>query len=167
MDIRADLQHLGYGLTRLKSCGEIDIILYRNEHLLRFRAPVAQHLYCTAIGGTTFIKDNNIKQDFNNNIINLLDNTCIIPSTRKEAILPVLQMSAALCLHCVNLQMSAANIPSKVQYGTVHRLTGNSTVHTIPNTVQYGTAHRTIGYSTVHNVMKAPPLIKIKKTTKY
>ena len=49
------VSHLGDGLTPLKSCGEIDTILYRNEHLLRFRALVAQNLHCTAIGGTTFI----------------------------------------------------------------------------------------------------------------
>ena len=72
------VSHLGDGLTSLKSCGEIDITIYRNEHPLRFRALVAQHLHCTAIGGTTFIKDNNIKQDFTNNIIHLLGNTCIV-----------------------------------------------------------------------------------------
>ena len=98
------VSHLGDGLTSLKSCGEIDVTIYRNEHPLRFRALVAQHLHCTAIGGTTFIKDNNIKQDFSNNIIHLLGNTCIVPSTRREALLPVLQMSAATCLHCIDLR---------------------------------------------------------------
>ena len=47
------ISHLGDGITPLKSCGEIDITLYRNEHPLRFRALVARHLQCTAIGGTT------------------------------------------------------------------------------------------------------------------
>ena len=75
------VSHLGDGLTLLKSCGEIDVTISRNDHPLRFRALVAQHLHCPVIGGTTFIKDNNIKQDFSNNIIHLLGNTCIVPST--------------------------------------------------------------------------------------
>ena len=66
------VSYLGDGLTSLKSCGEIDVTISRNDHPLRFRALVAQHLHCPVIGGTTFIKDNNIKQDFSNNIIHLL-----------------------------------------------------------------------------------------------
>ena len=80
---------LGDGVTMIKSCGEIDIPLYRNEHKLRFRAIVAQHLHCPVIGGTTFIKDNNIKQDFVNNQITLLGNKCTVPSTQREALLPI------------------------------------------------------------------------------
>ena len=34
--------HLGDGLKPLKSCGEINVILNRNEHPLRLRALVAQ-----------------------------------------------------------------------------------------------------------------------------
>merc|ERR1712041_14744 len=79
----------GDGVTMIKSCGEIDIPLYRNEHKLRFRAIVAQHLHCPVIGGTTFIKDNNIKQDFVNNQITLLGNKCTVPSTQREALLPI------------------------------------------------------------------------------
>ena len=139
------ISHLGDGLTPLKSYGEINVILYRNKHLLRFRALVAQHLHYTAIGGTTFIWDNNIKQEFNNNIIHLLGNTCIVPSTRREAILPVLQMSAVPCLHCSNLQMPTTHLPETKQHTT------NSS--TIPSTVQYGTAHNSTSNNTVHRMM--------------
>ena len=65
----------------IESCGEIDVCLYRKDHKLRFRAIVAQNLHCPVIGGTTFIKDNNIKQDFVHNQISLLVNKCIVPST--------------------------------------------------------------------------------------
>ena len=41
------------------------------------------------IGGTTFIKDNNIKQDFVHNQITLLGNKCTVPATQREALLPV------------------------------------------------------------------------------
>ena len=111
------VSHLGDGLTPLKSCGEIDVTIYRNDHPLRFRALVTRHLHCPAIGGTTFLQDNNIKQDFSNNIIHLLGNTCIVPSTRREALLPVLQMSATTCLHCIDLQAHTTQTTLDVQYG--------------------------------------------------
>ena len=82
---------LGDGVTIIKSCGEIDVTFYRNSHKLRFRAIVARNLHCPVIGGTTFIKDNNIKQDFVHNQISLLGNKCIVPSTRREALLPISQ----------------------------------------------------------------------------
>ena len=75
----------------IESCGEIDVCLYRNDHKLRFRAIVAQNLHCPVIGGTTFIKDNNIKQDFVHNQISLLGNKCTILSTQREALLPIAQ----------------------------------------------------------------------------
>ena len=65
--------------------------LYRKDHKLRFRAIVAQNLHCPVIGGTTFIKDNNIKQDFVHNQISLLGNKCTVPSTQREALLPIAQ----------------------------------------------------------------------------
>ena len=92
---------LGDGVTMIKSCGEIDIPLYRNEHKLRFRAIVAQHLHCPVIGGTTFIKDNNIKQDFVNNQITLLGNKCTVPSTQREALLPVATTNNQLTPTCL------------------------------------------------------------------
>ena len=55
---------LGDGVTIIKSCGEVYASLYRNAHKLRFRAIVAQHLHYPVIGGTIFVRDNNIKQDF-------------------------------------------------------------------------------------------------------
>ena len=44
------VSHLGDGLTPLKLYREINVVLYRNEHGLRFQALVAQHLHYTAIG---------------------------------------------------------------------------------------------------------------------
>ena len=82
---------LGDGITMIESCGEIDVCLYRKDHKLRFRAIVAQNLHCPVIGGTTFIKDNNIKQDFVHNQISLLGNKCTVPSTQREALLPIAQ----------------------------------------------------------------------------
>ena len=72
-------------------CGEVDVCLYRNDHKLKFRAIIAQNLYCPVIGGTTFTKDNIIKQDFIHNQISLLGNKCTVPATHREALLPITQ----------------------------------------------------------------------------
>ena len=86
----AQASQSGDGITMINSCGEIDVYLYRNDHKLRFRAIMAQNLHCPVIGGTMFIKDNNIKQDFVHNQISLLRNKCTVPSTH-EALLPIAQ----------------------------------------------------------------------------
>ena len=114
---------LGDGVTMIKSCGEIDIPLYRNEHKLRFRAIVAQHLHCPVIGGTTFIKDNNIKQDFVNNQITLLGNKCTVPSTQREALLPVATTNNQLtptCLYSTTLSNTQTTQPlAKPQHSLI------------------------------------------------
>ena len=92
------VSQLGDGITTLKSYGEIDIYIYRNENKLRFRALVAKNLHCPAIGGTNFIRENDIRQDFTNNLISMLGNKCTVPSTSKEAIMPVTKIASAQ--HC-------------------------------------------------------------------
>ena len=47
------------------------------------------NLHCPAIGGTTFLVDNNIKQDFQHNQVSLLGNKSTVPSTHKEALMPI------------------------------------------------------------------------------
>ena len=80
---------LGDGVTLIKSCGQIDVPLYRNEHKLRYQAIVTENLHCPAIGGTTFLVDNNIKQDFQHNQVSLLGNKSTVPITHKEALMPI------------------------------------------------------------------------------
>ena len=94
---------LGDGITMIKSCGEIDVLLYKNDHERGFRAIVAQSLHCPVIGGTTFIKDNNIKQDFVHNQIYLLGNKCTVPSMQREALLPIAKhISTSLSTLCTH-----------------------------------------------------------------
>ena len=75
------VSQLGDGTTSIAAVGEIDECLYRNEHKLKYRALVTDRLHCPAIGGTTFILDNDIKQDFVKNQISLLGNKCSVPAT--------------------------------------------------------------------------------------
>ena len=61
------------GKTLLPACREINESFYRNNFEVHFRALVVKSLHCGFIGGTLFIKDNAIKQDFNKNTISLLN----------------------------------------------------------------------------------------------
>ena len=62
-----------------------------NNHVLQdnlplsFEALVCNKLHCPVIGGTLFIKNNGIKQDFSNNTISLLYDRKIVPATTIEA----------------------------------------------------------------------------------
>ena len=81
--------YLGDGDTIIKACGEIKTILYRDKTRLTFEAMVCRRLHSPAIGGTLFIKENGIKQDFINNTISLLNDRSTVPATTKEATFPV------------------------------------------------------------------------------
>lgn len=70
---------LGDGHTILLACGEINVILYRDNVPLQFHALVCNKLHSPVIRGTLFIKQNGIKQDFNNNTICLLNDRSIVP----------------------------------------------------------------------------------------
>ena len=80
---------LGDGHTLLPACGEINKILYRDNVPLQFHALVCNKLHSPVIGGMLFIKQNSIKQDFNNNTISLLNDRSIVPAAAFEATLPV------------------------------------------------------------------------------
>ena len=62
---------------------------YRDNLPLSFQALVCNKLHCPVIGGTLFIKNNGIKQDFTNNTISLLYDRKIVPATTIEATFPV------------------------------------------------------------------------------
>ena len=54
-----------------------------------FEALVCLKLHSSAIGGTLFNKKNGIKQNFINNTISLHNDRSTVPTTTKEATLPV------------------------------------------------------------------------------
>ena len=81
--------YLGDGDTILKACGEINTVLDRDKTPLTFQALVCRRLHSPAIGGTLFIRDNGIKQDFIHNTISLLNDRSTVPATTREATLPV------------------------------------------------------------------------------
>ena len=80
---------LGDGITTITVCGEITTTLYRDDFPLRFEALVCKKLHYTVIGGTIFLKDNGITQNFSNNTISLFHDRKVVPATTLEAKLPV------------------------------------------------------------------------------
>ena len=73
----------------IKAVGEISTTLYRDDLPLSYEALVCKQLHCPVIGGTLFLKENGITQDFTNNTISLLHNRKTVPATTLEATFPV------------------------------------------------------------------------------
>ena len=63
------MSKLGDGLTRIKACGELYETFFRNKKEIKWRSVVCKDLTAPFIGGTPFLKDNGIEQDFVKNII--------------------------------------------------------------------------------------------------
>ena len=83
------LSVLGDGLAKLASLGEIHETFYRNSWTVIFRALVVQNLLNPIIGGTTFLKDNAIVQDFNRGTISIHDRKHVVMDTQKESIMTI------------------------------------------------------------------------------
>ena len=64
------LSKLGDGVTKLKGIGEIHEKFFRNNWSVTYNAIVCKDLTAPFIGGTLFLKENGIKQDFVKNVIN-------------------------------------------------------------------------------------------------
>jgi hypothetical protein len=64
MKQNSQMSRLGDGRTLLPAIGEIDVTLYSNDWEVQFRALVVHNLHTVVVGGTTFIKENGVMQDF-------------------------------------------------------------------------------------------------------
>ena len=65
------LSKLGDGVTKLKGIGEIHETFFRNNWSVTYNAIVCKDLTSPFIGGTLFLKENGIEQDFVKNVINI------------------------------------------------------------------------------------------------
>jgi len=110
--------------------GKIDIPLYRNYYQLHFHAIVTKNLHFLAIGGTTFICCN-VKQDFQHNQLSLLGYLWNLPTSQREAFLPI---SKSACNIHNNTLSPAYPIPIPHFYNTVNTTPYYNTVHhTLPD----------------------------------
>ena len=82
------LSKLGDGFTNIQAVGEIHVKFFRNNTEIKFNAVVCKHLNSPFIGGTLFIKENGIEQDFGRNVIHLHGRQVTIQSTDPISVLP-------------------------------------------------------------------------------
>ena len=83
------ISKLGDGETKIESIGEITETFYRNNWTVLYRAAVCKKLSSPFIGGTVFMKDNGIEQDFANDIIKLHNKTHTVQPTDPLSLLPI------------------------------------------------------------------------------
>ena len=82
------LSKLGDGVTKLKGIGEINQTFFRNNWQVTFRAIVCKQLTSPVIGGTVFIRDNGVEQDFVKNVIHVHNRRHTVQPTDPVSILP-------------------------------------------------------------------------------
>ena len=88
IDHNKQVSKLGDGETIIKSVGEINELFYRNDWSIRYRAVVCKKLSSPFIGGTVFLQDNNMEQDFANNTIKLFNRSITVQPTDPLSLLP-------------------------------------------------------------------------------
>ena len=81
------LSKLGDGLTKLKGIGEIHVTFFRNSWSVSYNAIVCKELTSPFIGGTLFLKENGIEQDFIRNVIKVHDGRIKVQPTDQISLL--------------------------------------------------------------------------------
>ena len=89
------LSKLGDGITKMKAIGEIHETFYRGNKAIIYKAVVSKSLSSPFIGGTQFLKDNGIEQDFRRNVIHLDDRKVTVQPTDPVSLLPTAPIVAA------------------------------------------------------------------------
>ena len=106
------LSKLGDGHTKIKACGEIHETFFRNSWQVKYSAIVAKQLSSPFIGGTVFLKENGIEQDFNKNVIHIFNRQFTVQPTDPLALLPTAPI----------LGSSPQSSPSKVKQDVPNKL---------------------------------------------
>ena len=83
----SQLAKLADDKTILKSIGEVDEILTRNNWKVHFKALVLTELHTNVIGGNNFLKDNQIEQSIHNKTITV-HGKYVVPETNRHVQLP-------------------------------------------------------------------------------
>ena len=83
------LSKLGDGVTKIKGIGEIHETFFRNNFKVKFSAIICKQLTSPMIGGTVFIKENGIEQDFVRDVIHIHNKTITVQPTDSLSLLPM------------------------------------------------------------------------------
>ena len=84
----SQLSTLADGITTLPAVGAITETFFRNGWEMQFKAVVVKNLHTNLIGGTVFLQDNAVQQDFKTNTI-LVHNKYRVPATNPAVIMPI------------------------------------------------------------------------------
>ena len=111
------MSKLGDGKTHIKACGELYETFFRNNKPLKWRSVVCKELTAPFIGGTPFLKDNGIEQDFVKDVIHLHNRRETVQPTNPLAILPTVptfkQAVGVACVLCANTKEEAVKSSNK------------------------------------------------------
>ena len=159
----SQLSSLGDGETKLPPIGEIVEIFSRNEWSVRFNAIVVKNLHADFVGGNTFIKENQVLQDFNKRTI-CVHRKYTVPETSPSLILPTQPNNLLL----QNNHISVILPGQSIQYSVPHQ---ESTTLAVQPWHQNKTAWPTPQLCTVKNghinlKNDSPNPIHIPKATK-
>ena len=105
----SQLARLADNETRLKSLGEISITFTRNNFSMIYRSLVFEKLHTDLIGGTTFIKDNKIIQDFDSDTITIHKKYVVFPTIN----LPRQSISPQLENHVIKINTCQILLPGQ------------------------------------------------------
>ena len=84
----SQLSILADGITKLPAMGEINETFFRNDWSVTLQAVVVKNLHTDFIGGTVFLRHNNIKQDFARNTIQV-QGKFTVPTTSPAMVLTI------------------------------------------------------------------------------
>ena len=88
INYNTQVSKLGDGETIIKSIGEVNELFYRNDWTIKYRAVVCKKLSSPFIGGTVFLQDNKMEQDFASNTIKLFNRAVTVQPTDPLSLLP-------------------------------------------------------------------------------
>ena len=83
------ISKLGDGATKIESIGEINETFYRNNWEVTYKAAVCKQLSSPFIGGTVFMTDNGVEQDFAKNVIRLHNKSFTVQPTNPLSLMPI------------------------------------------------------------------------------
>ena len=83
------MSKLGDSVTKIKAIGEIHETFFRNNFKVNFSAVICRQLTSPLIGGTVFIKENGIDQDFVRDVIHLHNKVVTVQPTDSLLLLPM------------------------------------------------------------------------------
>ena len=115
----SQLSTLADGITKLPAVGEITETFFRNEWQVQFKAVVVKTLHTDFIGGTVFLQDNAVQQDFKTNTI-LVHSKFRVPATNPAVIMPIIPQNHLCKISCSRTLLPNQSIHLSVPFPDNH-----------------------------------------------